>query len=250
MSHRRASGIEIDRIVDAALRTGLPRFRELLLSGVSLQYRFTLRDYSDPRMQLLSDLIAMNRDGPLIDGSTPLVTWLENAARLTEKRPQQTEFTHLRDRLLSGDSEPPKAVVEPKTEAAVRAITRAMTQGEVDHVAMRRRMDALIDGTHDLATRACALVDRVVLTAHLGEPPSMVLAALHAAVDATEALGDLRLIARLHARAGWIHGHLGDRRSGLAEVAEGRRVAGLLGIDGGDDVVTELDTVAHWLETG
>lgn len=66
---------------------------------------------------------------------------------------------------------------------------------------------------------------------------------------AIEKLDSPYLLGRYHTRAAWVHGHMGDRRSGLAEVDGARQIVSSLGLDNSDGLVQELDAVAHWLKT-
>lgn len=194
--------------------------RRLLLDGLPVGFIYSLPTVSRPIDQLRFDLMALERTPRLVGlDRPPLRVWLDNAIALMGATPAAQALARYGNALF-GDSRG-NDISPDQTNAP---------SGQTDPV--------------------YALIDDAVDSAHSGRPPSVIRAALHAAMTAAEDHGDRRLIARLHARAGWIHGHFGDRRSGLAEVDEGRQVATPLSLDGGDEIITELDTVAHWLQIG
>jgi hypothetical protein len=79
---------ELDAIYDLAIETYLAdnSRRSLLLAGLAPKAAQHLARHDSPSEQLLSDLIELNKQGAHTPNGrqSPLCTWLENAARLTE----------------------------------------------------------------------------------------------------------------------------------------------------------------------
>lgn len=238
----------LEDVVRAALQAGLvgSELRQLLLAGLPPGFVYSLPTVSRPIDQLRFDLMELQRTPRLIGlDRPPLMIWLDNAIRLSGPRVEANEFRRLRDGLFGGGHSPSEPDASVASMAGAVDATGLGASEAFDLEALAR-LEASSD---DSGTRACVAVDRAVLMAQGAHLPSAIRAALGRATSLVERLGDLRLIGRSHARAAWIAGHLGDRRSGLAEVHEGRRIVELLGIGGGDDLVTELDTVANWLSS-
>lgn len=238
----------LEDVVRAVLQAGLvgPERRSLLMAGLPPGFVASLPIASRPLDQLRFDLMELQRTPRLIGvARPPLMIWFENAILLSPPE-HADELRRLRDGLIRGGSSPADRDVPVESVAGAVDATRL---GASEGLVGLKVLAFIAEASDDHGTRACVAVDRAVLVAHGGQPPTAIREALGQAFSAVESLGDLRLIGRCHARAAWISGHLGDRRSGLAEVDEGRRIVELLGISGGDDLVTELDTVANWLSS-
>jgi hypothetical protein len=83
-----------------AIALGLHKKRDLLLFGVNDEYVAGLDQAGNPRGQLWSDLVAMNKVGPAVCG-VPLERWLRNAAYETRAQPdKQSFFRQLADQVV------------------------------------------------------------------------------------------------------------------------------------------------------
>lgn len=239
---------DLEEVIKAAVESGLVGRRSLLLHTLPVWYIYRLPTASHPIDQLRSDLMELERT-PRLDGlaAPPLAVWLANAARLTSPWPPSMVFERWR-RALVGEGEPIRSAesgayeLPPSLTTALGRLPAAPGPA-VLHL---RRASAR---TGSPGAKACFAIDRAVASAAAGLSPSEMRSALQIARSAAEGLGDLPLLGHHHARAAWIQGHLGDRRSGLAEVADGRRIRALLGRAGTGRLGSELDTVEHWLKT-
>lgn len=245
---------DLEGVVQVALASGLsgPVARRLLLQGLPMGFVYSLPTVSRPIDQLRFDLAELQRTPRLIGvEDPPLAVWLRNAARLTRHRPESAIFERLVEYLVGLFEDRPVPVVAPSPALFVlppRILSALQALPGTPSSAIEPLARALADETSP-GIRACLACDLAVATAAAGTLPSRIRSVLQKARSASGVLGDLRLLVRFHARAGWIRGHLGDRRSGLAEIDEGRRIVGLLGERAEADLTLELDTVAHWLET-
>lgn len=237
---------EMESLIEVMAEAGFidPTLRPLLLAGLPAGFVYSLPTVGRPIDQMRFDLMELRRTPALVGlDRSPLDVWLDNASDLFSNRPEAARFGAIRDHLAASST------LERRFSKPLVG-EQDLVGFEADPTGALERLDALFARSTDEATRAHLAVDCAILAAHAALRPSRVRERLAEARSRTESLGDLRLITRLHARAAWIHGHFGDRRSGLAEVEEGWRVAARRGLDGGDDIVTELDTVAHWLALG
>lgn len=83
----------------AAIEAGLVRSRETLLSGLGEELRTGLFAHGVPKDQMLLDLNKLNALEKLVDGSAPLATWLKNAIRLAEPRPEVDIFKRMLEQI-------------------------------------------------------------------------------------------------------------------------------------------------------
>lgn len=75
-----------------ALEIGLHQKRDLLLSGLPIQYVATLADSTSPSNQLLADLTAMNDCPRIVGGIVPIEVWYTNAAHHAALFTEHKEF--------------------------------------------------------------------------------------------------------------------------------------------------------------
>ncbi len=241
---------DLEELVRAALKAGLvgPETRRMLFYGLPVWYIARLPRASRPIDQLRSDLMELERT-PRLDGlaEPPLAVWLANAARLTSPRPPSMVFERWR-RALMGEGEPIRSAESGAYELPP-SLTTALGRLPAEPGPAVLHLKRAYARTGSPGAKACFAIDRAVASAAAGLSPSEMRSALQIARSAAEGLGDLPLLGHHHARAAWIQGHLGDRRSGLAEVADGRRIRALLGRAGTGRLGSELDTVEHWLKT-
>lgn len=97
---RRLEHHTIKSLHSAATRLQLDR--RVLLGGISAQFVAALPLYPDPASQMLADLHELNVAPVLADGSTPLLTWLDNACILSECRSEFSLFSAIRQDLSRG----------------------------------------------------------------------------------------------------------------------------------------------------
>jgi V8-like Glu-specific endopeptidase len=88
--------------------------RAMLLDGVNPQYvnKFLRIVGADPYAQLGADLLRMNRDERLIDGTIPLAQWLRNAVREFKVLPQRGLFEDALKK-VTGKGEVAAPTIEP-----------------------------------------------------------------------------------------------------------------------------------------
>lgn len=82
----------IHKLLEAATDTSLINRRDALLAGIHPGYVAGLQSDPTPRAQLLLDLTNMNRVSALVDGSIPMLQWLENASKLATPLPETEVF--------------------------------------------------------------------------------------------------------------------------------------------------------------
>jgi endonuclease G len=83
---------EVLQLRDALVAAGFSTSRRALFVGIDTNFVASLPVASSPGEQLLVDLDSLNRVGALRDGTTPMLTWLRNAASLTQPRAESAVF--------------------------------------------------------------------------------------------------------------------------------------------------------------
>src|SRR5262245_16975714 len=113
---------EFDAIHDLADDAGLfaPAYRDQLLDGIDPNATGFININNPPRLQLGIDLRWVDTHEQLADGSTPLLIWLKNAARLTKPFKQGPAFRQWADLVSARASGAPQLSLPPSPEPELR----------------------------------------------------------------------------------------------------------------------------------
>lgn len=109
------SATDVQRLADAAVRTGVALDRAPLIGGLPRAYAAHLPFGTNPRSQVVSDLHKMNQDMRLESGVVPLLVWLESALGESRELPGHEVFREVYDRLVAAADRAPAARTLPES---------------------------------------------------------------------------------------------------------------------------------------